>query len=156
MAKKAYEPMRAPGEAWPVKAWEVRVNDRILGMPGWIVQGYAYTGEGDIGGVLDRQHYVLVCRTPTGETQTIPADGHTRFFVLDPRPDEAFGGQRARMHQYEGRWCPVMPCPECNGNGGPWPEFPSICGGVPCPTCDGVCQTCEGSPDPTTWNWRDL
>lgn len=35
-------------------------------------------------------------------------------------------------------------CPNCLGNGGPWPENPSMCGGMPCPVCNGVCQVCYG------------
>lgn len=31
-------------------------------------------------------------------------------------------------------------CPECNGNGeSAWPTNPTICGGSPCPVCDGIC-----------------
>lgn len=40
-------------------------------------------------------------------------------------------------------------CANCSGNGGPWPDNPIMCGGVPCPVCNGVCEACLGA-DPET------
>lgn len=42
-------------------------------------------------------------------------------------------------------------CPNCLGNGGGWPEFPSYCGDLPCPVCNNVCDVCHGSEDTSTW-----
>jgi hypothetical protein len=41
-----------------------------------------------------------------------------------------------------------MVCSECGGNGGGWPDHPTMCGGHPCPVCEGVCETCLGEPIP--------
>lgn len=41
-----------------------------------------------------------------------------------------------------------MNCPNCDGLGGGWPENPTLCGGLPCPECEGVCETCYGEPWP--------
>jgi hypothetical protein len=34
-------------------------------------------------------------------------------------------------------------CSECRGYGADeWPKYPSMCGGLPCPECNGVCLAC--------------
>jgi hypothetical protein len=47
-------------------------------------------------------------------------------------------------------------CPNCSGNGRGWPEHPTMCGGLPCPVCEGVCEVCLGSDDPTKWNMEAM
>jgi hypothetical protein len=54
------------------------------------------------------------------------------------------------------RFRPEGLCPNCSGNGRGWPEHPTMCGGLPCPVCEGVCEVCLGSDDPTTWDMEAM